>query len=470
MLPAATTIRLVPPTVRHSFFPGYVAGPKPKRRTELGLLFFGSLLIVALYVIAELGAKSKIPADIGPFLGVVLGLSMLLHMANRWLMPQANPVILPLAALLNGIGYVVIARWNPVYAQQQAGWAALGVALYIATLLVVRFSRDLERYRYVVLLAAGVLLVAPLAFSPINGARLWVHFGRLEFQPIEFSKILLCVFFASYFAANKEMLSIPTARLGDRLILDPRPLVPIIVAWGATMAVIGLEGDISFAALLFTLFIGLLWITTGRFGYLVLGLMLFAGGAFISARYFGQVHLRVNEWFNPWQTPTNLNSGGSQLRQGLYGLGSGGIGGTGLGLDTAAGLIPFLTTDMIFAAVGTEMGLVGSVAVVVAFILMVGAGLRVAQTARSDFSRLMATGLTIIIGFQAFFIMAGVVRLLPFTGITLPFVAYGGSSLLANYVLIALLLRISDEGAQAQAEIAASGVAQPGEGPLVPAR
>ena len=171
-------------------------------------------------------------------------------MANRWLAPNANAVILPLAALLNGIGYVVIARWNPGQAQGQAAWAALGVMLYVVTLLVVRYSRDLERYRYLLLLVAGIFLVAPLFFSPIYGARLWVHFGSLSFQPIEFSKILLCIFFASYFAENKEMLSIPTAQIGNRLYLDPRPLVPIIVAWGAAMAVIGLEDDIGFAALL----------------------------------------------------------------------------------------------------------------------------------------------------------------------------------------------------------------------------
>ena len=189
-------------------------------------------------------------------------------MANRWLVPDANAVILPLAALLNGIGYVVIARGTRRTPSEQAAWAALGVVLYVLTLLVVRYSRDLERYRYLLLLLAGILLVAPLFFSPINGARLWVHFGGLEFQPIEFSKLLLCIFFASYFAENKEMLSIPTARLGNRLILDPRPLIPLLVAWGAAMAVIGLEDDIGFAALLFTLFIAMLWITTGRFGYL----------------------------------------------------------------------------------------------------------------------------------------------------------------------------------------------------------
>ena len=293
ILPPTTTIRPVPSTVRRTPFPRYVFGPKPKRRTELGLLVFGSLLVVALYVIAVLGQKSKIPDNIGVFLGVVLGLALLAHMANRWLAPNANAVILPLAVLLNGIGYVVIARWDPGQAQGQAAWAGLGILLYVLTLLVVRYSRDLERYRYLLLLVAGLFLVAPLFFSPIGGARLWVHYGNLSFQPIEFSKILLCIYFASYFAENKEMLTIPTAQLGNRLFLDPRPLIPILVAWGAAMAVIGLEDDIGFAALLFVLFIGLLWVATGRFGYLVLGLVLFGVGAYIAARYFGQVHLRV---------------------------------------------------------------------------------------------------------------------------------------------------------------------------------
>ena len=463
-MPTATRAR------RRTPFPRYVFGPKPKRRTELGLLLFGSLLVVALYVIAVLGQKSKIPDNIGAFLGVVLGLALLAHMANRWLAPNANAVILPLAALLNGIGYVVIARWNPGQAQGQAAWAALGVMLYVMTLLVVRYSRDLERYRYLLLLVAGIFLVAPLFFSPIYGARLWVHFGSLSFQPIEFSKILLCIFFASYFAENKEMLSIPTAQIGNRLYLDPRPLVPIIVAWGAAMAVIGLEDDIGFAALLFVLFIGLLWVATGRVGYLVLGLVLFGVGAYIAARYFGQVHVRVEQWQNPW--PTAKNPEQQPVEHGLVqprrrrGRRDRARSGPALRRD-----IPELTSDMIFAGIGTEMGLIGCAAVVMAFILLVGSGFRVAQTARSDFSRLMATGLTLIIGFQAFFIMAGVVRLLPFTGITLPFVAYGGSSLLANYVLIALMLRISDEGAQAQAEMVAAGRAGgPGERPMVPAR
>ena len=193
-------------------FPRYAFGPKPKRRTELGLLLFGSLLIVALYVIAELGQNSKVPANLGPFLGIVLGLALIAHMANRWLIPDANAVILPLAALLNGIGYVVIARWNPTAARQQAAWIAFGIVLYVLTLFVVRYSRDLERYRYLILLLAGILLVLPLGFSPIGGARLWVHFGGFSFQPVEFSKILLCIFFASYFAENKDCCPSPRRR------------------------------------------------------------------------------------------------------------------------------------------------------------------------------------------------------------------------------------------------------------------
>ena len=202
----------------------------------------------------------------------MLGLALVAHMANRWLVPDANAVILPLAALLNGIGYVVIARWNPRLPRRGAGRLDRPRAsvLYVLTLLVVRHSRDLERYRYLLLLRPACSWSPRCSSRPINGARLWVHFGGLSFQPIEFSKILLCIFFASYFAENKELLSIPTARLGNRLVLDPRPLLPILVAWGAAMAVIGLEDDIGFAALLFTLFIGMLWVTTGRVGYLVL--------------------------------------------------------------------------------------------------------------------------------------------------------------------------------------------------------
>ena len=448
--------------MRAGGFPRWQRGPKPRRRTELGLLIFAALITVALYVIAEAGQKSRIPPHIGPILGVILGISLLAHVANRWLVPNANAVVLPLAALLNGIGYVVIVRWNPPAAKAQATWAALGVVLYVLTLLAIRRSRDLDRYRYLMLLGAAILLVSPLiphVGVPILGAKLFVHFGPVQFQPVEGAKILLCIFFASYFAEKKELLSIPTARVGDHLVVDPRPLLPILLAWAMAMAVIGIENDIGFALLIFTLFIALLWITTGRWGYLVLGIALFAIGAFATAHLFPQVHARVELWMNPW---TSSSPGAGQLKQAWWALGSGGIGGTGLGLDPYAGTIPELTSDLIFSAIGDEMGLIGTASVTIAFLLLVGAGLRIAQTARSDFSKLVACGLTIILGFQAFFIMAGVLRLLPLTGITLPFVARGGSSLVANYVLIALLLRVSDEGSSTPVE-EATGVNQPSD-------
>ncbi len=323
------------------------------------------------------------------------------------------------------------------------------MAAYVITLAVIRRSRDLDRYRYILLALGVILLLLPLVphlGRTIGGARLWVHIGQFEFQPVELAKIVLCVFFASYFAEKRELLTIPTARLGNRLVLDPRPLVPILLAWAFAIGVMSLEHDIGFSALLFTLFIGMLWVTTGRTGYLVLGVILFAVGAYLSGRYLDQTHIRIEDWLDPWRYAA---SSGEQLVQSWYSLGSGGIGGAGLGLGTGAYQIPVPNTDFIFAVIGEEMGLLGSTMVVVAFLLLVGAGLRIAQVARSEFAKLTAAGLTMIIGFQAFFIIGGIVRLLPLTGITLPFVSYGGSALIANYVLIALLMRISDEGGAA---------------------
>jgi len=420
--------------------------PKPRRRTELGLLLFVWVIVGLLYGLAALGAKGHLPTHTWTFLAVLLALTLGVHISNRWLVPHANPVLLPLAALLNGIGYVEIVRWNPVAAQQQATWTLLGAILYVATLLVVRRTRDLDRYRYLLLLIAVILMLSPL-FPVVGvsqgGARLWVRFGSsVQFQPVEIAKILLVIFFASYFADKKELLSIPTARVRDRLVLDPRPLIPILLTWLFAVAILGAENDIGFAMLLFTLFIALLWITTGRVLYLALGLGLFGLGAYFAAQFFTHVHARIAIWLDPW--PHALGNG-AQLVQSWYSLGNGGVGGTGLGLGQAGHWVTLLTSDLIYTAIGEEFGFMGTGILVIAFALLVGAGFHIAQRARSDFARLCATGLTIILGFQAFFIMAGILRILPLTGITLPFAARGGSSLVANYILIALLMRISNE-------------------------
>ncbi|HEY5108955.1 MAG TPA: FtsW/RodA/SpoVE family cell cycle protein [Acidimicrobiales bacterium] len=428
-------------------------GVKARRRTELGLLVAAGVIIVATYILMILGNTSKVPSDLTPLLLCILALGGVTHVANRIFVPDANAVVMPIVFLLNGMGYVMITRIDlgitTRYAPLQAAWTAGGVAAYVVTLFVIRRSRDLDRYRYLLLAGGVILLLLPLVpgvGANINGARLWIHLGSFEFQPVEIGKIVLCVFFASYFADKRELLTIPTARLGNRLVLDPRPLVPIVLAWGFAILVMSLEHDIGFSALLFTLFIGLLWITTGRTGYLVLGLVMFGVGAYITTKYFNQTHVRVQTWLNPWKY---ADGNGRQLVQSWYALGSGGVGGSGLGLGFGAYSIPNSRTDFIFATIGEEMGLMGSSMIVVAYMLLVGAGLRIAQAARSEFAKLVAAGLTIIIGFQAFFIIGGIVRILPLTGITLPFVSYGGSALIANYVLVALLMRISDEGTAA---------------------
>jgi cell division protein FtsW (lipid II flippase) len=433
-------------------FPPYERGPKPRRRAEFWLLLMACGITVALYALASLGQDGRLPLHLWGFLGAILGLSMGVHLANRWLVPNATPVLLPIATLLNGIGFVEIARWSTLslYAsesssQQQATWVAISASLYVATLFFVRRSRDLDRYRYLLLLGAIVLLVAPViphVGLNINGARLWVHVGGLQFQPVEIAKLLLVIFFASYFATTKELLTIPSRRIGNHLFVDPRPLIPIVVTWLFALGVLGVENDIGFAMLLFTLFLALLWTSTGRVVYLVMGLALFVVGAIIAAHSFPQVHERITIWLNPWPYP---HTSGFQLIQGWYALAQGGILGTGVGLGSAVFQVPHLTTDMMTAAIGQELGMIGLAAVVCGFTLLVGTGLQIAQRSRTDFARLCAVGLTVVIGFQAFFIMAGVLRLLPLTGITLPFMAYGGSSLVANYILIARLMRLSEE-------------------------
>ncbi len=428
-------------------------GVKARRRTELGLMLGAGGIVVATYVLMILGETSKVPSDVVPLLVAILALGGVAHLANRILVPDASAVVLPIVFLLNGLGYVMISRIDLAlakdYAPLQAAWTAIGVAAYVFTLVVVRRSRDLDRYRYLVLTAGIAMLLLPLVpgiGANIYGARLWIHVGSIEFQPVELAKILLCIFFASYFVDKRELLTIPTARLGNRLVVDPRPLVPIVLAWGFAILVMSLEHDIGFSALLFTLFIGMLWVTTGRTGYLVFGIVLFAIGAYVTTKYFSQTHIRIETWLDPWKYASGQ---GLQLVQSWYALGSGGIAGTGLGLGSGAYLIPVAWTDFIFAVIGEEMGLLGGTMVIVAFLLLSGAGLRIAQTARSEFAKLTAAGLTLIIGLQAFFIIGGIIRLLPLTGITLPFVSYGGSALVANYVLIAVLMRISDEGTAA---------------------
>jgi cell division protein FtsW (lipid II flippase) len=428
-------------------------GKAPYRSIELGLLLLSAVVVTSLYVLASLGANGKMPDRLWFFLAFVLGLSLILHLSISRLAPYSSQVLLPLASLLNGIGYVEIARWNPPEAQDQARWVALSAVIFVLVLVCVRRIRDLDRYRYLTLTVAAALMLSPLVpgiGEDIGGARLWVGHGGTTFQPVEIAKILLAIFFASYFAAHRDMLTMTSTRLLGRGFVSLRTLVPIIAAWGFAILVLGAENDIGFSMLLFALFMALIWIATGRLFYVIAGGALFTGGLYFGARVFTQIHSRISLWLNPWVVH------GSQLSLGWYSIAAGGMTGVGLGLGQS-GTIPELTSDMIFAAVAEELGFIGVIIVLGAFMLFVSEGFRIAQRSHSDFARMTATALSLIIGLQAFFIMAGVLRILPFTGITLPFMAYGGSSLIANYAIVALLLRVSDENHGQQAGGAVKG-------------
>jgi peptidoglycan glycosyltransferase len=421
-----------------------------RRRTELGLIVLGAVVTAGAYALASLGRSATLPANIVPFLGIVLGLLLTAHLATRRLAPGADPLLLPLAALLNGIGYVFIARLDEAsrdpdgLAGLQAAWTALGVGAYIVTLLVVRRSRDLARYRYTFLLVGVGLLLLPLApvvGNQVRGARIWVELGPIGFQPGEFAKIALAIFFAGYLMERRELLA--------EWAFDLKVLGPVLVAWAASLIVMTAERDLGSSLLFFALFVLLLWVATSRTLYLAFGAGLFAGGALLAWRAFDHVQERIEIWTNPWQ---DFNGDGFQVVQSWFALAWGGVGGTGLGLGNPE-RIPVVETDFIFAAVGEELGLFGTSAIIVAYLLMIGAGLRIAIRADDSFDKLLATGLTTLLGLQAFIIMAGVTRLLPLTGVTLPFVSYGGSSLLGNYVLLALLVRISDDTAKRRGEV-----------------
>ncbi len=418
--------------------------PKPRRRTELGLVLLADFAVVGAYVLASLGASASIPGNVAPLMVAIVGLSLLAHLATRWLAPDADPVLLPLATLLNGLGYVMITRLDHHLAGLQATWSALGIVGYVIVLVVVRSSRDLDRYRYLLALGGGLLMLMPLVphlGQNINGARLWVRLGPISFQPVEFAKIALAIFFASYLVEKREMMATPTVRVGNRLITDPRPFGPVLLTWAVSLLIMTAERDVGFSTLVFAMFVAMLWMSTDRVLFLVLFALLLVFGAFLAAHLFPQVNERIANWINPWP---HAASSGYQPVQAEYAMGTGGVAGTGLGLGHP-GDVPIAYSDYIFSSFGEELGFMGTSIIVMSFALIMGSGIRIALRARSEFAKLLAAGLTVTISLQAFFIMGGVVRLLPFTGLALPFVAYGGSSLLANYVLIALLMRISDE-------------------------
>lgn len=415
-----------------------------RRRTELGLIVLAVVLVGGLYAIAGLGKAGSLPANIVPFLIVIFALLVVAHIAMRFLAPNADPILLPVAGLLNGVGYTFIARLSSAQASKQAAWTAIGIIAFIATLALLRRARDLERYRYLFALGGLGLLLLPLVphiGENINGARLWIHVGSFSFQPGELAKLALAVFFASVMVERAEVLSHGTRRIGRFLVLDVRYLAPIIGAWGLSLLIFLAENDLGSSFLFFALFIGMLWMATGRAYYLALGVGLFAAGAVFALKVIGHAQSRIQAWLDPWAHPY---TSGFQIIQGQFAISAGSVFGEGPG-QSNANHIPYASSDFIFAVVADELGLVGASALIMAYLLMVGTGLRIALRCDRPFEKLLAAGLSLVLGVQTFVIVGGVTRLIPLTGITLPFVSYGGSSLIANYILLAVLLRISDD-------------------------
>ncbi|NNE74575.1 MAG: FtsW/RodA/SpoVE family cell cycle protein [Acidimicrobiales bacterium] len=421
-----------------------------RRTTELGLIILGALIVVAAYTLASLGSDAVIPANLLPFLGIVLGLLLFAHLATRRLAPFADGLLLPLAALLNGIGYVMIARLAGERGVSgdlpglQATWTALGIAAYVGTLLFVPRVRDLQRYRYSIGVVGIVLLLLPLfpiIGRNIFGARIWISIGPVNLQPGEFAKIALAIFFAGYLVEKRDLLRVATWRIGPLWLPEPKHLGPVVVAWGFSLVVMVFERDLGSSLLFFALFVVLIWIATERISYLIISLVLFTGGAVAAWSTFGHVKTRVNIWRNPWDSYLGE---GRQLTESSFALADGGLTGTGLGLGTPE-RIDVVESDFIFAAIGEELGLLGGTAVILCYLLFAGSGLRIAVRAEGAFEKLLAVGLTTLMAVQAFVIIGGIIRIVPLTGITLPFVSYGGSSLLSNYVLLALLVRTSHE-------------------------
>ena len=411
-----------------------------RNRELLNLLVVG--MITGLGFASVYIARSEIvsPQSL-TYAAFFLSLYLVAHVVTRITAPYADPYLLPMAGLLTAIGLTEIYRLNPDDAFRQGLWLVIGVGLFSATLIVLRHDyRRLESYKYVIGLAAIALLVLPALPGigrTINGARLWVGVGPFQFQPGEFAKILLIVFLAGYLREKREVLA--QGRLKD--------FGPLLLIWGGAMAVLVQTNDLGSGLLYFGIFLAMLYVATARFVFVAGGMALFLAGAAFVYEVIPRVQDRVTIWLDPWP---HAQDEGYQLVQSLFAIAFGGFGGTGLGKGTFTftngtdPIIPYLNTDFIYAALAHELGLVGVAAVLLVYMLFVARGFRAAMLAQDGFSKLLATGLTFAFALQTFIIVGGVLRLIPLTGITLPFVSYGGSSLLANFVLLALLLLVSN--------------------------
>ncbi|MEU3899637.1 FtsW/RodA/SpoVE family cell cycle protein [Streptomyces sp. NPDC045251] len=434
-------------TVAQADTPAPVARLPRRRGIELALILMAVLLSVFGYCNVGLAQHGTLPPDAAGY-GAGLGvLALLAHLAVRLRAPYADPLLLPIGVLLNGLGLVLIYRLDletpgDRAAPTQLVWSTLGVALFIAVVLLLRDHRVLQRYAYVCVAAALVLLIVPIFFPAVNGARIWIRIEGFSIQPGEFAKVLLAVFFAAYLAANRSALAYAGRRVWRLQLPTGRVLGPIVAVWLVSVGVLVLERDLGTSLLFFGLFVVLLYVATGRTGWIAVGLLLASLGAVAVGWLEPHVHSRVEDWLHPFAS-IEAGDGPNQLAQSLFAFAAGGVTGTGLGLGHSI-LIGFaVKSDFILATAGEELGFLGLTAIFLLYALLVERGYRAGLAARDPFGRLLAVGLSSIVALQVFVIAGGVTGLIPLTGMAMPFLAQGGSSVVTNWAIVALLIRVS---------------------------
>ena len=434
--------------------PSQTARPRTYRLAELGLLILAIAVATSAYALVGLGVEDTIPANVYGYAAWLAALGVILHIIVWIKAKYADPVLVPIAVLLNGLGLAMIYRVDlgrDEYlgsAMTQLVWMSLGVGLAIVVIFVVRDHRWLRRYTYVSGFAALVFLLLPLIpgiGKTINGARIWIGVGPLSFQPGEIAKILLAIFFAGYLVTYKDQLVAAGPKILGIRFPRLRDFGPIVVAWVASVGVLVFERDLGTSLLFFGLFVAMLYVATSKVSWIILGLGFFSAGAVAATFLFSHVGQRVSGWLNALTAEEyNKSPGGSyQLVQGLFGMSNGGLIGTGFG-EGRPNMVPYAESDFIYASFGEEIGLAGLFVILLCYLFIFQRGIRTAQQLRDGFGTLLAAGLSFTIALQVFVVVGGVTRLIPLTGLTTPFLAQGGSSLIANWMIIALLLRISD--------------------------
>ena len=443
----------------------------------MGLLFFAVLIVAAAETVVEATRDGKLSGHIIFYTSITAVLAIVAHLAVRYTARYADPILVPCVVLLNGLGVVMIhrldlglkqsadeggpLRYYGPSAPTQVVWTAIGLALFVGILVVVRDHRHLARYAYTLGLAGLVFLalpsVLPASISEVNGARIWIRVAGFSIQPGELSKIALIVFASAYLVTTRDVLSLAGRKVLGLELPRGRDFGPLLLAWLFCIGVLVRGHDLGTSLMFFGLFVVLLYVATERVSWLVIGLLLFAGGAVLAYDLFPNLRERVTAWMDPFHTDS-----GYQVAQSLFGLGTGGTFGTGLGGGRPES-VPVVKSDFIVSAFGEELGLFGLVAILAIYGLLIFRGLSAALLVRDSFSKLLATGLSFSLGLQLFVVVAGATRLLPETGLTMPFLSYGGSSLVANYVLIALLVRVSDQARRPARAIRAATKASHGD-------